>query len=205
MTVVKICGLTREEHVETAVAAGVDFVGFVFAPSKRRISVEDAQRLSKKIPSHIKKVGVFVNATRDEIEQIAKDVPLDFIQYHGDEKNEWINSIGLPSIKAFSIHSKEDVEKAALYSVDYYLFDAPGTDYRGGSGHTFDWTLLEEAHISMDKVILAGGLHAENVSQAIELVKPFGVDVSSGVEKDGMKDHDLIKAFLTEAKGAKKQ
>lgn len=205
MTFVKICGLTREEHVETAVEAGANFVGFVFAPSKRRIAVKDAQILAQKIPSHIKKVGVFVNATRSEIEQIAKEVPLDFIQYHGDETNEWINDIGLPSIKAFSIRSKEDVEKATLYHVDYYLFDAPGTDYRGGSGHTFDWSLLEEASIPMDRVILAGGLHTENVADAIELAKPFGVDVSSGVEKDGMKDHDLITAFITAAKGARKQ
>lgn len=204
MTFVKICGLTREEDVETAVEAGADFVGFVFAPSKRRVAVEEARSLSKKIPDHIKKVGVFVNAARDEIERIAKEVPLDFIQYHGDETNEWIHEIGLPSIKAFSIRSKEDVERAASYHVHYYLFDAPGTDYRGGSGHTFDWSLLQEAHIPMEKVILAGGLHADNVAHAIRLIKPFCVDVSSGVEKDGMKNPDLIKAFITEAKGAMK-
>lgn len=203
MTYVKICGLKQAEHVEAAVSAGADLIGFVFAPSKRQIEIAEAVKLAKIIPANVKKVGVFVNAGRAEIEQIAKLVGLDYIQYHGDETPEFISQLGFPSIKAFSIRTKEDIKQAAAYNVDFYLFDAPGTDFRGGSGHTFDWSLLGEVNIPKEKVILAGGLNVENISQAINIVRPFAVDVSSGVERDGQKDHELITAFLQEAKGAR--
>ena len=184
MTFVKICGLKELEHVQTAVNAGANFIGFVFAPSKREVSIEQAKGLAKHIPAHVKKVGVFVNA---------------------DETNAFIQHIGLPAIKALSIRNASDVLNAASYDVDYYLFDAPGTDYRGGSGHTFDWSLLEQSNIPREKVILAGGLNPSNVAQAIGLVQPFGVDVSSGVEKDSVKDSALIQSFLQAAKGANTQ
>ena len=205
MTFVKICGLKEAEHVQTAVQAGANFIGFVFAPSKREVSIEQAQTLAKHIPANIKKVGVFVNADATFLQDVYEKVPLDYIQYHGDETNAFIQQIGLPAIKAFSIRTGADVLNAASYDVDYYLFDAPGTDYRGGSGHTFDWSLLEKSNIPREKVILAGGLHSDNVAEAISLVQPFGVDVSSGVEQDGVKNHVLIKRFLQAAKGAKTQ
>lgn len=202
MTKVKICGLTAIEHVETAIQSGADFVGFVFAPSKRKISVEEAVVLAKYIPVGVKKVGVFVNEDPAVIQEIAKAASLDYIQYHGDETNAFIQQIGLPSIKAFSIQNEEDVQRAAKYDVDFYLFDAPGTDYRGGSGHMFDWSLLEAANIPLHKVILAGGLNATNVAQAISILSPAVVDVSSGVEIAGVKDHTLIEAFIKSVKGA---
>jgi phosphoribosylanthranilate isomerase len=201
MTKVKICGLKEMEHVEAAVKAGADFIGFMFAPSKRRISVEVASTLAQTIPSYVKKVGVFVNEDPEMIKQIAQQVGLDFIQYHGDEEPELIQQIGLPSIKAFSIRTKEDVEHAARYDVNYYLFDAPGTDYRGGSGKSFDWTLLDELNIPLEKVILAGGLNEANVALATVLVEPFAVDVSSGVEIAGRKDSTLIASFIEKVKG----
>ncbi|MEK4630015.1 MAG: phosphoribosylanthranilate isomerase [Solibacillus sp.] len=201
MTKVKICGLKEIEHVEAAVKAGADFIGFMFAPSKRRISVEVASTLAQTIPSYVKKVGVFVNEDPEMIKQIAQQVGLDFIQYHGDEEPELIQQIGLPSIKAFSIRTKEDVEHAARYDVNYYLFDAPGTDYRGGSGKSFDWTLLDELNIPLEKVILAGGLNEANVALATVLVEPFAVDVSSGVEIAGRKDSTLIASFIEKVKG----
>ncbi|OCS83392.1 phosphoribosylanthranilate isomerase [Caryophanon tenue] len=201
MTFVKICGLTTAEHVETAVTHGANFIGFVFAPSSRQVTIEQAQQLAAAIPSTVKKVGVFVNETAQNIQHIAQAVPLDYIQYHGDETPEFIQTIGLPAIKAFSIATAQDVQQAATYDVDYYLFDAPGTDYRGGSGHTFDWSLLQHAGIPKHRVIVAGGLHAENVADAIQLVQPFGVDVSSGVETNKVKDHAKIEAFLQAAKG----
>ena len=204
MTKVKICGLTRPEHVQTAVQAGADFIGFVFAPSKRRISPEEAAKLAAQIPPHVQKVGVFVNETKEQIQQIAAAVPLNYVQYHGDETAAFIKDIGLPAIKAFSIRTKEDVARAATYDVAYYLFDAPGTDYRGGNGHTFDWSLLEEGNIARDRVILAGGLNALNVAAAITQVQPYAVDVSSGVEIDGEKNHRLMKEFLHTAKGVQK-
>lgn len=201
MTKVKICGLQEVAHVQAAVNAGADFIGFMFAPSKRRISVEQAIELAQHIPESVKKVGVFVNETAETIQQIAAQVGLDYIQYHGDEAPEQIEQIGLPSIKAFSIQSAQDVERAAAYEVDYYLFDAPGTDFRGGSGNAFDWTLLDQMNIAQEKVILAGGLNEDNVHIASMLVEPFAVDVSSGVETDGIKDTDKIKRFIERAKG----
>ncbi|MEG0473159.1 MAG: phosphoribosylanthranilate isomerase [Solibacillus sp.] len=201
MTKVKICGLKNAEHVDAAIRTGADFIGFMFAPSKRQISVEEAMDLAAHIPKEVKKVGVFVNELPKIIVQIAQKVGLDYIQYHGDETPEMITAIGLPAIKAFSIHSKEDVVHAAKYDVDFYLFDAPGTDYRGGSGHSFDWTFLDDVNIPLEKVILAGGLHAENVALAITLVEPFAVDVSSGVEVDGHKDVKAIATFIEKAKG----
>ena len=205
MTFVKICGLKEAEHVQTAVNAGANFIGFVFAPSKREVSIEQAQALAKHIPANIKKVGVFVNADATFLQDVYEKVPLDYIQYHGDETNAFIQQIGLPAIKAFSIRTEADVLNATSYDVDYYLFDAPGTDYRGGSGHTFDWSLLEKSNIPRKKVILAGGLHCDNVAEAISFVQPFGVDVSSGVEQDGVKNYVLIERFLQAAKGAKTQ
>lgn len=202
MTLVKICGLRKEEHVQTAINSGADFIGFVFAPSKRNVTINQAHELAQGIPESVKKVGVFVNAEETFIQEVYKKVPLDYIQYHGDETNEFIQQVGLPAIKAFSIRTKEDVLKAASYDVDYYLFDAPGTDFRGGSGHPFDWSLLEELNIPREKIILAGGLNVNNIPAAIQLVQPAGVDVSSGVEQDGEKNETLIQSFLQKAKGA---
>lgn len=201
MTKVKICGLKEAEHIQAAVEAGADFIGLMFAPSKRRITIEQAIVLAQHIPPNVKKVGVFVNEKPEIIKQIAELVGLDFIQYHGDESAEQIAEIGLPAIKAFSIRTKEDVKRASTYTIDYYLFDAPGTDFRGGSGNSFDWTLLDDVNIPLDKVILAGGLTEENVGIATMLVQPFAVDVSSGVEIDGRKDTEKIKRFVECAKG----
>ncbi|MFJ7369754.1 phosphoribosylanthranilate isomerase [Lysinibacillus sp. NPDC098008] len=201
MTKVKICGLREPEHVMTAVQAGADAIGFVFAPSKRRVSLEQAQHLAQQIPEGVLKIGVFVNPTPAELKEAVERVPLDYVQYHGEETPAFIQKQGYPAIKALSVRKKEDVQAAANYQVDYYLFDAPGTDFKGGSGHTFDWTLLEEVGIPREKLILAGGLHAENINEAIASVTPFMVDVSSGVETDGVKDPTKIQAFLQAVKG----
>lgn len=202
MTFVKICGLSKPEHVQTAVNAGADMIGFVFAASKREVSPDLAHELAKLVPAHVKKVGVFVNCEPQTIRDIYNSVPLDYVQYHGDETNDFIQQVGLPAIKAFSIRSKEDVEQAASFNVDYYLCDTPGTDFRGGSGHTFDWTLLTNSSIPTEKLIVAGGLNPSNVQQAIAFTNAAGVDVSSGVEQDGVKNSALIEAFIEKAKGA---
>ena len=202
MTFVKICGLSTREHVEAAVNAGASMIGFVFAPSRREISAEQAAELAQFIPSNVKKVGVFVNAAAQTIQQIFKQVPLDYVQYHGDETNDFIAQIRLPSIKAFAIRTNEDIMRAANYTVDFYLFDTPGTTYRGGSGQTFDWSLLAETNIPKHKIIVAGGLNPSNVEQAIRIIEPAVVDVSSGVEQSGIKDTQLIEQFIAAAKGA---
>jgi len=129
MTKVKICGLQEKEHVKTAVHAGADAIGFVFAPSKRRVSIEQAQQLAKHVPQGILKIGVFVNPTPAELKEAVEQVPLDYVQYHGEESPAFIQEQGYPAIKALSIRDKEDVQAAANYQVDYYLFDAPGTEF----------------------------------------------------------------------------
>ena len=189
-----------KEHVQVAVDAGADAIGFVFAPSKRRVTIEQAHQLAKEIPPNVLKIGVFVNPTHDEIESAFREVPLDVVQYHGDETSTFINANSYPSIKALSIKNEEDVNLAKQFETEYYLFDAPGTDYKGGSGLTFDWQLMKGLSISEDKVILAGGLNQLNVGEAIQRVKPYMVDVSSGVERDGIKDEELIRKFIRAVK-----
>ena len=195
MTKVKVCGLMEEQHVQAAVRAGVDAIGFVFAPSRRKVSVEQATALASTIPETVLKVGVFVNATQSEIQAIYNAVPLDIVQYHGDETPEFIEQVGLPAFKAFSIATVEDVREATLYNVTP-LFDAPGLDFKGGSGRIFNWDMLKD-HANQERpFILAGGLTAQNVVRAIKLVKPYMVDVSSGVEIDKRKDEHLIRQFV---------
>lgn len=200
MTKVKICGLMEKEHVEVAVQAGADAIGFVFAPSKRKITIDKARELAKGIPPEVWKIGVFVNATKEELLTAFQEVPLDFIQYHGQETPEFVRTNNIPSIKALSVHNEADVLQAKQYDTDFYLFDAPGTDYQGGSGEVFDWKLMEGNDIPTEKIILAGGLNPNNVKVAIEQIKPFMVDVSSGVERNGTKDIKLIQAFIRAVK-----
>jgi len=200
MTKVKICGLKEQQHVRAAVETGADAIGFVFAPSKRQISIEQAHQLAKYVPKGVLKIGVFVNPSVEELRAAVEGVPLDYVQYHGEETPEFIRQQGYPAIKALSVRDEEDVRAAANYNVDYYLFDAPGTDFKGGSGHTFDWTLLEMAGIPREKLILAGGLNTENIAVAVTLVSPYMVDVSSGVETDGIKDEAKINAFIQAVK-----
>jgi phosphoribosylanthranilate isomerase len=200
MTKVKICGLMENEHVKAAVDAGADAIGFVFAPSSRKVTVEQAQELAQEIPKDVLKIGVFVNETPEEITRIFETVPLDYVQFHGDEDSSFIRKLQLPSIKALPVKSTDDVEKASEYDVNYYLFDAPGTVYKGGSGVTFDWALLKDAEIPAEKIILAGGLNVENVKEAVGRVQPFMVDVSSGVELNKRKDSGLIREFITEVR-----
>lgn len=200
MTKVKICGLQKQEHVITAIQAGADAIGFVFAPSKRRVTIEQAQLLSNEVPQGVLKIGVFVNPSAAELKEAVERVPLDYVQYHGEETPAFIQEQGYPAIKALSVRGKEDIQAAADYQVDYYLFDAPGTDFKGGSGHTFDWSLLEEVGIPREKLLLAGGLNVDNIEEAITTVAPFMVDVSSGVETDGMKNSAKIQEFLKTVK-----
>ncbi|WP_010287475.1 phosphoribosylanthranilate isomerase [Kurthia massiliensis] len=194
MTKVKICGLKEEAHVQAAVDAGADAVGFVFAKSKRQITVERAQQLAKHVPSHILKVGVFVNETVETMKDIAARIPLDVIQLHGQEGNDIIQQLQYPTIKAIGVHTAADVAALSQYEATYMLVDAP----IAGSGETFDWSLLKT---SVPNLILAGGLTIDNIETAIDTVSPYMVDVSSGVETDGIKDSVKITQFIKAAKG----
>lgn len=196
----KICGITTIEAGLKAAESGADFIGFVFAKSKRQVTKQQARVIAEKLPVNVKKVGVFVNEDLATIQDIAKTVELDYVQLHGDESADFCKSVGYPIIKAFQIREQADVDELANYKCDYFLLDSPAGKYRGGNGETFNWSLVKDLADLEGKVLLAGGLHAGNVAEAIKEVKPAGIDVSSGVETNGIKDNDKIKAFIHEVK-----
>ncbi|WP_087974445.1 phosphoribosylanthranilate isomerase [Oceanobacillus rekensis] len=200
---VKICGITSKEAAHAAVKSGADFIGFVFAHSKREISPADAASISQYIPASVKKVGVFVNETIENMMQIAEVVGLDVIQLHGDEPAEVAEQLPYEIIKACPAE-KEAIENLKQYPCDYCLLDTPSKKSRGGNGTVFDWNLLDSLQLDYSKVILAGGLTPENVKDGIEKVNPVAVDVSSGVETGGQKDVNKIKQFITNAKQTRK-
>lgn len=193
---VKICGIMDQKTALTAVEYGADALGFIFADSKRKVSKETVREIVAQIPESIMKVGVFVNEAKEEIEQIASYAGLTHIQLHGEEPADFCASLPYPVIKAFSIESKTDIEQAGQFACDYILLDGPKGKYRGGNGLTFNWRYGEHAQSLDKKVILAGGLSEDNVLEAVYQVKPFMVDVSSGVETNGKKDFKKIKRFI---------
>ena len=192
MTKVKICGLSTVEAVETAVLEGADYIGFVFAESKRQVSLEQAQELAKRVTGKTKIVGVFVSPSLEDLEQAIGQVPLDMVQIHGAFDEALMPMISVPVIRAIQL---SDQEAQVSSQADYLLFDAPVA----GSGQTFDWGLLKDQKIQQD-FFIAGGLTVDNVRQARETFQPYAVDVSSGVETDGRKDIEKIKAFIEGAK-----
>ncbi len=198
---VKICGITDDQTAHIATCAGADAIGFVFAESKRQIDVEKAKQISKTIPSNILKIGVFVNETKKKMESIYEEVGLTHLQLHGDETPEFCQTLKYPVIKAMRIEEESDIHQIERFNCcDFILVDSPYGKYRGGNGTTFDWNLLLNKSILNEKLIVAGGLTTENVHEAIKLTKPFMLDVSSGVETDGKKDAEKIKAFIKKAK-----
>ncbi|WP_042220513.1 phosphoribosylanthranilate isomerase [Oceanobacillus manasiensis] len=196
---VKVCGIQTVHAAKVAVEAGADFIGFVFADSKRKISPKDAALIGSHLPPSVKKVGVFVNETKEVMEQIAEEVNLDYIQLHGDEPASLARELSSPVIKAFSVGGS-NAEEMKDYPCDYYLLDSPVGKYHGGNGKTFDWRIIEELTFKPSKFILAGGLTPENVGQAIQVANPLGVDVSSGVETLGEKNSKKIQEFIINAK-----
>jgi phosphoribosylanthranilate isomerase len=185
---------------EFAIESGADAIGFVFAESKRRISLEEARKIRASLPENVLKIGVFVNETKEVLERTFEEVGLTHLQLHGDESPEFCRSIRYPVIKAIRVLSEEDLLNIPQYDCDYILLDSPYGKYRGGNGTTFDWKLLKEIEIHNNKLILAGGLNIENVLEAIELGNPVMVDVSSGVETNGIKDHSKIVNFIKKVK-----
>ncbi len=199
MTKVKICGITREEEAQWAVEAGADAVGFVFADSKRRIDVETAAQVSALLPPHVLKIGVFVNESKENLKEIFKAVNLDYVQLHGDESVSFCQDLNLPFIKAISIKEKEDINGILHYPSEMILLDSGKGPHRGGNGTTFNWDYAEALSLPQ-QLILAGGLNPENVREAITKVRPYMVDVSSGVETDGKKDQMKIESFILKVK-----
>ena len=192
MTKVKICGLSTKEAVKTAVSAGADYIGFVFAPSKRQVTLEQAAELAKFIPSHIQKVGVFVSPSRAELLEAVDKVGLDFVQVHGQVADDLFENLSCASIQAVQVDGDGHVPNS---QADYLLFDAPVA----GSGQTFDWGRLDTTELAQP-FFIAGGLNEDNVEEAIQHFTPYAVDVSSGVETDGQKDHEKIRRFIERVK-----
>ena len=192
---IKICGLQDTPTALAAAKAGADAIGLVFVPGRRRVTPEQARDICQSLPPLISRVGVFVDTPVEEVRQIASFCGLDIIQLHGQESPDYCRQLGLRCIKAMPAQDRPSLERANAYPVSALLVDTflPGT--RGGSGQTFNWQLLEGISFK-SPLILAGGLNPGNIGRAVALVRPYGVDVSSGVEVKGKKDAILIKAFI---------
>ena len=202
---VKMCGISKVETIPAVVEAKPDYMGLVFAPSKRQVTVEQAKTLVEALHKQckeqndtvsIKTVGVFVNETLDNLVTIANEANLDVVQLHGDEDEAFIQSLkertNVEVWKAVQIRSAADVEKWIDSSADMLLFDAYHKDERGGTGEVFDWSSLDAFERPF---MLAGGIDSTNVARAIRTVRPYGIDISSGIETNGVKDDEKITAF----------
>ena len=209
---VKMCGISKVETIPAVVEAKPDYMGFVFAPSKRQVTVDQAKTLVEELHKQytkrynngaeqsnndeIKTVGVFVNETLENLVTIAKEANLDVVQLHGDEDEAFTQSLkertNVEVWKAVQIRSAADAETWIDSSADMLLFDAYHKDERGGTGEVFDWSCLDEFERPF---MLAGGIDSTNVARAIRTVRPYGIDISSGIETDGVKDDEKIKAF----------
>ncbi|WP_220813309.1 phosphoribosylanthranilate isomerase [Pseudomonas paralcaligenes] len=200
---VKICGITRVEDALAAAAAGADAIGLVFyARSPRAVDVEQARVIIAALPPFVTTVGLFVDMERTELERLLASVPLDLLQFHGDESPEHCEGFNRPYIKALRVKAGDDIAArvdrypgASGILLDTYVEGVPG-----GTGAAFDWSLVPQ---TLSKpVILAGGLHSDNVASAVARVRPYAVDVSGGVEASkGIKDAEKIGAFIRAARG----
>jgi phosphoribosylanthranilate isomerase len=197
-TRVKICGLTRESDVAAAVEVGADAIGLVlYAPSPRSVGIDQAQRLLEAIPPFVTSVGLFVNAEPAFVRSVLARVPLDLLQFHGDEPPEYCAAFHRPWIKAMRMGPRVSAESLArrYRGAQGLLLDAYDPTIAGGTGRSFDWDLVPAG--LAPHITLAGGLRPENVGEAINRVGPYAVDVSGGVETaKGIKDRSLMEAFL---------
>lgn len=184
---IKICGLFKNKDIDYVNEARPDYIGFVFAKSKRQVNYQQAKLLKARLDSQIKVVGVFVDSEIAEIDKLVNDKIIDIVQLHGSENNEYINklkqTIKVPVIKAVKVTSKTDLNSLD-YPVDYYLLD----NQVSGSGETFDWSLIKDLN---KPFFLAGGIDLDNLDEAMSKAD-YGIDVSSGVETNGIKDRNKI-------------
>jgi phosphoribosylanthranilate isomerase len=199
---IKICGLKEVSHAKLAAELSADFLGFVFAKSPRRISPDEARSVIKELPSHVRKVGVFVNEEIDTVNEISLHCGLDLVQLHGNETPDYCSRIKIRIIRGFRIKDRSSLRELEIYSgiVDIFLLDTYVQGITGGTGMTFDWQVAKEASV-FGNILLAGGLEPDNVNQAINEAMPYGVDVSSGVETNGVKDPAKIEAFIRQVRG----
>lgn len=201
---VKICGITNRNDASAAVDSGVDALGFVFfQDSPRCVSIKDAAAIIKKLPSFVTAIGLFVNEKPEQIEKIISMTGIDVIQFHGNETPDMCN-FSRRIIKAIRVKSLESLDPLIHFKdkVSEFLLDTFTPDILGGTGQIFNWDIAVEAK-QFGRIILAGGLTPDNIAEAVRRVRPYGVDVSSGVESEkGKKDHNKMKLFIERAKGA---
>lgn len=197
MTKIKICGLTRQEDIESVNRWWPDYIGFVFGASRRQVTAEQATLLKAGLDNQIKAVGVFVNEPLNSIIKLCQNGVIDIVQLHGDENEAYIRilkaQIDCPVIKAVRVQGSEQILRAEELSCDLLLLDACQKEQYGGSGKTFDYALIP---ILQKQFFLAGGLEISNIAQVIRKCNPYGVDISSGVETDGLKDEGKIRQII---------
>jgi len=194
---IKICGVTRLEDALAAARLGADALGFNFWPgSKRHLTAAAAERIISRLPLFVTPVGVFVNQSEGEMRAIAAETGIQVFQLHGDEPPELCSRLPLPVVKAIPVDQVRTLSKLLSYEVQAFLLDTPSRGY-GGTGRPFDWSLAEGVS-EVAPVILAGGLTPENVADAVRAVRPWAVDVASGVESSpGVKDPERMSRFIT--------
>jgi phosphoribosylanthranilate isomerase len=209
MVRVKICGITSATDAQAAIEAGANLIGFNFYPkSPRHISEDQAAEIRSQLPKKVKAVGIFVNRLPADVITLRSSVRLDAVQLHGDESPEMVAEIApvMPVIKAFRVEPEFPITTLDEYSQAFaFLFDAAHTDQYGGTGRTTDWDVARRASLK-HRIILAGGLKVENVAAAVRIVRPYGIDVASGVESSPRKkDHELLREFIKEVRRAERK
>ena len=202
---VKICGMTQLKDALFAVEQGVDAVGFIFyKKSPRAVTMKTVREIIKKLPPLVETVGVFVNESAERVNKTADYCGLDLVQLHGEESPAFCRKIHRRVIKAFRVKDLQSIKQLEKFPVSGFLLDTFSDDLHGGTGKTFDWNLALPAK-KIGPVILAGGLTPRNIRQAVRRVRPYGVDVCSGVEKSsGIKDLEKVRAFLKNIRSGSK-
>ena len=203
---IKICGITQKQDAVAAAQLGADAIGLVFyKQSPRSVTLSQASEISTGILPGLKIVGLFVNPEPSEVAEILESGLVDYLQFHGDESEEFCRRFGMPYLKAFKVRADRDIvsDISNYSSADFILLDSFDKNIPGGTGKTFDWSMAAATNVNSGiNLIMAGGLNSLNVRKAVEQVRPFGVDVSSGVErKPGVKDMEKMQVFIEEARG----
>lgn len=203
---IKICGITQKQDAVAAAQLGADAIGLVFyKPSPRSVTLSQASKIFTGILPSLKIVGLFVNPEPSEVTEVVESGLVDYLQFHGDESEEFCQRFNMPYLKAFKVGADRDIASdiSNYNSADFILLDSFDKDAPGGTGKTFDWSTAEATNASSStNLIMAGGLNSSNVRKAVNQVRPFGVDVSSGVErKPGIKDMEKMQVFIEEARG----
>ena len=202
---IKICGVKERDHVALLEKLNFDYVGFVFCNSKRQITIEEAKKISNGY-NNIKKVGVFKNNSKEFILKAYNEVNLDIVQLHGDETVEFVKDLNIPVIKAFNLKDKTSINKILEYrnikNLEGYLVDSA----IGGSGKTFKWQWLKDLDTDIkEKLFLAGGISEDNLEEAMKVVNPIVIDLSSYLEVEGVKSPEKIKKFMKKVKELKER